>query len=99
MEENFIGSQPEPQPGEARQPIHQYYHDKGRAHDLLLRCADCKKLVTYERLVNKGGCPRCGNRRVTEIRTLTVIEWLKIRLGFIRFEDRDLFLKEFKGRA
>ena len=76
-------------------PSRRYYQDLGRAHDHLLRCKDCRRLITYGVLALEGSCPSCGNRKVTEITGLTLWEWLKIRLGFIRFEDRDAFLKEF----
>ena len=72
-----------------------YYHDLGRGHDYLLRCKDCKKLITYDSISEAGGCKHCGNKRVTEITSLTLWEWLKVRLGIIRFPDRSLFLQEF----
>lgn len=72
-----------------------YYTELGRAHDCLLRCKDCKKLITYDSLVKLGSCKFCGNRRVVEVEGLTAWEWLKVRLGFIRFPDRSLFLQEF----
>jgi hypothetical protein len=59
-----------------------------------MRCKDCKRLVTARVLASLGSC-KCGCRKITEIRTLSVWEWVKIRLGFIDFADRDLFLKEF----
>lgn len=73
-----------------------YYTDLGRGHDYLLRCNDCQKLVPFEVLVSKGCCPKCGNRRVKEIETLTPWEWLKVRLGIINFADRKKFLAEFR---
>lgn len=75
--------------------VERYYSNSDRAHDLLLRCNECKRLVTFEQLVKKGACPKCGTRRVTEIVGLTLWEWLRIRLGLLRFPDSDKFLKEF----
>ena len=72
-----------------------YYIEKGRAHDMLLRCKDCKRLVTHEALCRNGQCPKCGNRRVSEIISLSMWEWLRIRCGLLQFKDRRLFLKEF----
>ncbi len=78
-----------------------YYEALDKAHDDLLRCSDCGTLVTYQTLfgASHGFTPCCGTKRVREIRTLTVWEWLKIRTGWIDFPHRDLFLKEFaRGR-
>ena len=74
--------------------VPRYYEALGRAHDMLLRCKDCRRLVLYSKLTKLGSC-RCGNKRVIEVTTLTLWEWLKIRLGFIRFPDRNKFLREF----
>lgn len=71
-----------------------YYVDLNKGCDDLMRCKDCKKLVTARVLASLGSC-KCGCRRVTEIRTLSKFEWLKIRLGFINFPHRKQFLKEF----
>ena len=73
-----------------------YYEDLGRACDHLLRCAECRRLVTHDEIVtNKGTTRCCGTRRVKEVRTLSLWEWLKVRLGIIDFEHRAEFLKEF----
>lgn len=72
-----------------------YYVDLGRAHDYLLRCTDCKRLLLFSKLQSLGSCSSCGNKRVTEITTLTFWEWVRIRLGLLRFPDSDKFLKEF----
>lgn len=79
----------------AKKASHRYYQDLGRGCDYLLRCKECRRLVTYAELEKIGSCPHCGFRKVVEITGLTLLEWLKIRLGIIRFEDRDKFLKEF----
>lgn len=71
-----------------------YYVDQGKGCDDLMRCKDCRKLVTARTLAALGSC-KCGCRKVVEIRTLSVTEWLLIRIGFIRFPSRNLFLKEF----
>jgi DNA-directed RNA polymerase subunit RPC12/RpoP len=76
-----------------------YYEDLGRAHDMIMRCQDCKRLVTYKSLEKHGCCPHCAHRKMVEVRTLSVWEWMKIRLGVIRFPDSEAFLKEFKGHA
>ena len=39
-----------------------YYVAEGRAHDYLLRCKDCKGLVTFAALTKLGAC-ECGNKR------------------------------------
>lgn len=72
-----------------------YYVQQGRSHDFLVRCQDCRKLVLYAAIVKRGQC-RCGNKRFTEVTTLTPWEWLRIRLGFLRFPDWDKFLREFR---
>ena len=72
-----------------------YYEDLGKSHDDLLRCKDCRRLVLYQNLIHDGHCPKCGCRRMSEITTLTVFEWLRIRLGLLSFPYRQEFLKEF----
>ena len=72
-----------------------YYEAMGDAHDDLLRCNDCKRLVVCTTLRARGGCPHCGTRRVVEVRSLSVWEWLRIRLGLLQFAHRQAFLREF----
>ena len=72
-----------------------YYEAHGESHDDILRCNDCKRLVVATTLRTHGGCPSCGTRRVTEVRALSVWEWLRIRLGLIDFAHRQEFLKDF----
>lgn len=75
-----------------------YYTKHGQASDALLRCKDCKRLVTHMQLAARGCCPSCGTRKVTEITTLSIWEWLKVRTGWINFPYRQEFLKEFSTR-
>ena len=72
-----------------------YYEDLGRAHDDLVRCKDCRSLVTFAVVKKLGACNKCGNKRFNEIITLSVREWLKIKFGVIKFANSDLFLGEF----
>ena len=72
-----------------------YYVDEGRGHDYLLRCKDCKALVTFEVIQKLGCCDKCGNKRFTEITLLADQEMSDIKSGVIDFKDRDLFLAEF----
>lgn len=69
----------------------------GRGHDYLLRCKDCRDLVTYAKITKYGCCPRCGTRKFSEITTLTEDEMTLIQDGTIDFPDRDQFMKEFSG--
>ena len=71
-----------------------YYTALGRACDWIFRCKDCQRLVTAETLRRLGSCP-CGNKRVLEVTTLSTWEWLKIRVGILRFPHRADFLREF----
>ena len=66
-----------------------YYIALGKGLDAIVRCHDCKRLVTQTVLRRRLGCPSCGTRRVTEIRALTLWEWLRIRLGFLQFPYRE----------
>lgn len=74
-----------------------YYEDLGRAHDCLLRCKDCQKLVTFDVIKKLGMCDKCGNRRFTQINIMSQEEWDDIKSGKINFEDRELFMAEFHG--
>ncbi len=73
-----------------------YYVALGQACDAIVRCKDCKRLITYAEIQRVHACPRCGNSRVSEVTTLRWWEWLKIRLGILDFPYRRLFLAEFK---
>lgn len=75
-----------------------YYVAEGRAHDYLLRCKDCKALVTFAVLTKLGAC-ECGNKRFNEITILTEQEEADIRSGKISFPDSDKFLAEFTAVA
>lgn len=75
-----------------------YYESLGRACDFLLRCKDCQRLVPTARLTAHGCCS-CGNRRLAEIKTLSLWEYLRIRLGLLRFPYRREFLREFEARS
>lgn len=68
-----------------------------QACDWLLRCDEptCGRLVSLDTIHRIGGCPACGSHGVKEIRTLSVWEWLKIRLGVLDFPHRKEFLAEF----
>jgi DNA-directed RNA polymerase subunit RPC12/RpoP len=72
-----------------------YYTKYGVAHDWILRCKDCHRLILHRTIVRVGACPRCGTRAFKEVRGLSAWEWLKIRLGVIDFPHRAEFLKEF----
>ena len=74
-----------------------YYVDEGRGHDYLLRCKDCQKLVTFEKITKLGGCDKCGNKRFTEITLLSEQERADITTGVITFPDSELFLAEFSA--
>lgn len=73
-----------------------YYTDLGLGCDALLRCKDCRSLVTKDTLTRLGSCA-CGCRRVVEITTLTEDEMAQIQSGAIDFPHRDLFLAEFSA--
>jgi len=79
-------------------PTRNYYESLGEGCDKILRCNDCKNLVTHTSLVTGGSCPKCGNRKVVEVRGLSLWEWLKIRAGILDFPHRDKFLAEFGAR-
>jgi hypothetical protein len=74
-----------------------YYNAIGRGHDMLLRCKDCQALVPFTMIQKLGCCGTCGNRRFTEITTLSEAEMADIVSGHIEFQDRDAFIKEFSG--
>lgn len=72
-----------------------YYVDQGRSHDCLLRCKDCRALVTFATIQKIGSCDACGNRRFAEITILSEKEQEDIRSGAIAFPDSEKFLAEF----
>lgn len=73
-----------------------YYEALDKGCDALVRCAECRELVTHAAIVaNQGTTPCCGSRRVREIRVLKQHEWDQIVSGAIDFPYRAEFLKEF----
>lgn len=60
--------------------------------DPIVRCMACSQLIVMGSLTKTGCCPKCGNKRVTDVRTLTEDEMDRCRNKGIS-ED---FLKEFK---
>lgn len=80
---------------ESRVP--RYYEDLGRGHDYLMRCKDCKALVTFTMIKKLGCCDKCGTRKFAEITILSEQEMADIQSGAIQFPDSDKFLAEFKG--
>lgn len=72
-----------------------YYEEYGEQHDRVMRCNDCKRLILHAALMTRGGCPRCGCRRVVEVMALSFFEWLRIRIGLLRFPHWREFLAEF----
>lgn len=72
-----------------------YYEGTEQEHDDLLRCDSCKKLVLFSDLTRRGSCPKCGNRKVVEVRVLSDWERFLIWVGWIKFPNSDKFLKEF----
>lgn len=79
--------------------IKTYYEDLGLGHDAILRCSDCKRLVTHDNLIKAKGCPKCNNKRVVEITTLTLWEWFLIKTGILSFPYRKEFLAEFSHKG
>jgi hypothetical protein len=75
------------------------YYERLRSdhqHDFVLRCGDCSRLVRYDRVMrNHGLTPCCGTRKLREVSSLRLFEWLQIWLGVIRFPFRREFLAEF----
>lgn len=82
-----------------RPSVPHYYERLGLGgHDAILRCHDCGRLVTYQRLMDVGMTPCCGTRRVKQVQHLRVREWLRIRLGLLDFPYRQEFLAEMTPR-
>lgn len=77
-----------------------YYNAMNRGSDFLLRCVDCKRLVTRAEIAKDGCCVgtverACGNRRFKEITTLNEAEMAALVAGTIDFPYRAEFLAEF----
>lgn len=89
----------QPDPGPPPTLAVPYYVDLDKGCDALVRCHDCRRLVTHATFVKHHACPRCGTRKVTEVRTMSCWEWLRVRVGLLDFPYRKEFLKEFAVRA
>jgi hypothetical protein len=75
-----------------------YYTALGRATDYILRCKDCRAIVTIADIRRYGACPgdgvkACGNKRFAEITTITETE--KAALEALDFPCKAEFLAEF----
>jgi hypothetical protein len=81
-----------------KKSVRPYYEDMGAATDWIVRCKDCLKLQTAAQLQEHGTC-ECGNRKMTEVRTLSEEEMADITNGVIDFPHRDKFLAEFAPRG
>lgn len=75
--------------------ISPYYEKLGQGHADLVRCQECKRLQAVVDILGKGGCTKCGHRKMTEVRNLSLWEWFKIRFRLLNFPHRKEFLKEF----
>lgn len=48
-------------------------------NDPVVRCASCQQLITRKAIRKLAHCPKCGNRRVSNLRSFTEEEekWMK----------------------
>ena len=76
-----------------------YYEALGASHDDVLRCRQCRRLVVHQAIIRGGHCPHCATKRFEEVRSLTLWEFLRIKLGLLRFAHRAAFLAEFTDRG
>ena len=60
--------------------------------DPVVRCMSCSQLILVGTVKKTGACPKCGNKRVTNVRSLTGEEMGKLRERNVS-ED---FLAEFE---
>ena len=87
-----------PVPGTYNPGAVQYYEQYGQMCDWVSRCEECRTLVTLETIRTQGGCHKCGSRKFREPRTLSLWEWLQIKMGLIRFPHSDQFLAAFSAK-
>lgn len=73
----------------------QYYEQYGQMCDWIVRCKDCKTLITTDTIHKTGACHKCGSHDFREPRTLSVWEWLKIKIGLLQFPHSAEFLASF----
>lgn len=76
-----------------------YYETYGQECDWIVRCDDCKALVTTAQIHTIGGCWKCGGNVLREVRTLGTWEYFKIWIGMIDFPYRREFLAAFTGKG
>jgi hypothetical protein len=79
-----------------------YYVALGRATDFILRCKDCRTIVTIADIRRYGACPgdgvkACGNKRFSEITAINETE--KAALEALDFPHKAEFLAEFSASA
>lgn len=60
--------------------------------DPVVRCMSCGQLLLIDSISKNGCCLKCGNKRVTNVRTLTEEEMAKLKERGVS-ED---FLREFE---
>lgn len=51
------------------------------------RCATCYRLISMRGFLEEG---ICGNHRITYARHFTLIEWIRVKLGLVPFQEGGL---------
>lgn len=65
--------------------------------DPIVRCMSCSQLMLVGSIAKTGCCPKCGNKRVTDVRTLTDDELKRLRTERMREKGvTEEFLSEFQ---
>jgi len=69
------------------------YDKDGPFGDPIVRCCDCSKIVYRTQVQKFGQCPKCGNRRVRNVSTLSEEEMAELKKKDVDPE----FLALFEG--
>lgn len=88
-----------PVPKEYNPGARQYYEKYDSMCDWIVRCEDCKVLVTLDTIHDTGACHKCGSHKFREARTLGLWEWFQIKMGILKFDHADEFLASFSVRG
>ena len=75
------------------------YDTKNVFNDPVVRCCDCRRIITREEIREVGMCPKCGNRRVRSVTVLDSDEKRQLERDGIDPEFLAIFEPVGKGAA
>ena len=83
---------------DAIKPSVEKYSKDGPFSDPVVRCDGCHTLVQTKKLQSIGCCPKCGNTRVRNVKTISGEEWKELQDWGIDTDFLALFADAESGK-